>query len=52
MPLVGEAYGNTIVGERPQFLDEPVVQLSCPFAREERNDFRSSTDEFRTVPPS
>ena len=38
--------------KRPQFLDEPVVQLPGPFAREKSNDFGPSVDELRAVPPS
>ncbi len=31
VPLVGEAYRDAVSGERPEFLDEPVVQLLGPF---------------------
>src|SRR5215475_10644082 len=52
MPLVGESDCDTVPGERPQFLDEPVVELLRPFARQETNDFDSSIDELRAIPPS
>ena len=49
VPLVGEAYGDAIPGERPELLDEPVVQFFDPLARKESNDFVSSVDELRSV---
>ena len=52
VPLVSEAYRDAVRGERPQFLDEPIVQLSGPLASEEGNDFVSSVDELRAIPPS
>ena len=52
VPLVSEAYRNAVPGECPQFLDEPVVQLLRPLASKESNDFITSVDELRPVPPS
>ena len=52
VPFVSEAHRDAVSGERPQFLDEPVVQLPGPLARQESNDFTSSADELRAVPPS
>ena len=46
VPLVREAYRDAVPGERPQFLDEPVVQLFRPLAREESDDFVSSVNEL------
>jgi hypothetical protein len=51
-PLVGEEYGDPVPGKRSHFLDQPVVQLLGPLAREESNDFVSSVDELRSVPPA
>ena len=51
VPLVSEADRDAIPGERPHFLHEPVVQFLHPLAREESNDFVSSIDELRAVPP-
>lgn len=34
-PFTGEAHRDSVFGERPQLLDEPIVALACPFAREE-----------------
>ena len=52
VPFVREAHRDTVSGERPHFLDEPVVQLPSPLAREEGYDFVSSINELRSVPPS
>src|ERR1700686_2375710 len=52
VPLVSEAYRDPVPGKRPQFLDEPVVQLIGPLAREESNDFVSSVNELRSVRPT
>ena len=40
------------LAERPEFFDKPVVQLVGPLAGEECNDFVSSVDKLRSVPPS
>jgi hypothetical protein len=52
IPLVSEAHGNAVSRECPHFLNEPVVELSGPLAREEGNNFASPADELRAVPPS
>src|SRR5216684_2077601 len=52
VPLVSEAYGDPVPGKRPHFLDKPVVQLFGPLTRKESNDFVSSADELRSVPPA
>ena len=46
VPLVGEAYGNTILPEGPEFLDQPVVEFAAPFSREKRDDSIAALDEF------
>ena len=51
-PLVSETYGDPVRGKRPHFLDESVIQFLGPLAREESDDFISSIDELRAVPPS
>src|SRR4029077_14604441 len=50
--LVSEMNRDAVLGKRPHFLDEPVVQLLGPLTREERNDFVSSANELRSVPPA
>src|ERR1700736_2285284 len=52
VPLVSEAYRDPVPSKRPHFLDKPVVQLLRPLVREEGNDFVSSGDELRSVPPA
>ena len=51
VPLLREAHRDAVPGERPQFLDEPVVQFLDPLAGEEGNDFVSPGDELLAVPP-
>src|SRR6185437_7862240 len=52
VPLVGEANRNTIAGERPYLLDQPVVELARPFSLEKGDDLRAAVDEFRAVAPA
>jgi hypothetical protein len=52
VPFISGAYRDALPVERPQFLDEPVVQLLGPLAREKSNDFVSSVDKLRAVPSS
>src|SRR5438874_1309012 len=51
MPLVGEAHGDAVAVEGPQFLDEPVVELLVPFAREELHDGLAPLQELRAIAP-
>ena len=39
-------HGNPVAVEGPEFLDEPVVQLSRPFSREKSDDLIASVHEF------
>ena len=52
VPLVSEPNSDAVLGKRPHVLDKPVVQLLGPLAREESNDFVSSVNELRSVPPA
>ena len=38
VPLVGEAHRDAVVGEGPELLDQPVVELARPLALQERDD--------------
>ncbi len=38
VPLIGETHRNAVVRERPQFLDETVVEFSRPFTREQADN--------------
>src|SRR5262249_52827600 len=42
VPFVGEPHGDAIAGERPELLDQAVVQLAVPFPREELDDGRAA----------
>ncbi len=35
VPFIGEAHGYAVVAKRPELLDQPIVELAIPFAREE-----------------
>src|SRR5258708_31813509 len=52
VPLVRESHSDPVPGERPEFLDEPVVQFLAPLAREKRPHFLATHGKFRPVPPS
>jgi len=51
VPFVGEAHGDPVVGDGPEFLDEPVIELLCPFALQEAHYLFAPGDEFRAVAP-
>jgi hypothetical protein len=50
-PLVGKAHGDTIVAEGPDLLDQAIVELPVPLAREERRDGVATPQKLRTVAP-
>src|SRR5215813_13927185 len=52
MPLVRESNGDAIVPERPQLLDQSIVQLAVPFAPKKRDDLLAPGDEFRPISPA
>ena len=49
MPFVGEAHGDAVVGECPDFLDQPVVELARPFAAQKRLDRLAAGKKFGAV---
>jgi hypothetical protein len=51
VPLVGEADGDPVLRERPQLLDQPVVELARPFACQEGDDRSPTLEELGTVAP-
>src|SRR5215469_546630 len=51
VPLIGEADRDAIAFERPQLLDQAVVELLRPLAGEERDDLRAPARKLRTVSP-
>jgi hypothetical protein len=40
MPFVGEAHGDAVFAEGPDFLDQAVIKLARPFARQKGDDAR------------
>src|SRR3954470_10386630 len=52
VPLVGEANGNAVFVECPDFLDQPVVLFALPFARQKGFDRRAARDELGTIAPT
>lgn len=44
MPFIGKADGNAVAGNRPQFLDQTIIQFSLPFAGEKALDLRQLTE--------
>src|ERR1700761_5369267 len=51
-PLVGEPNCDPIARERPQLLDQTVVQLTVPLPGEKRHDVGAPLYEFGAVSPS
>src|SRR4051795_7681399 len=51
MPFVGETHRDAIAVVRPEFFDEPVVQLSRPFASEKFDDLLSPDRKFGSISP-
>src|SRR5215813_13346657 len=51
-PLVGEANGDPVAGERPELLDEAIVELAVPFAGEELDDRGPAAEKLGAVPPA
>ena len=51
MPFIGKAHGYPIVAKRPDLFDQPVVQLTLPFAREKCLNGLAAPDEVGAVAP-
>src|ERR1700676_2189514 len=52
MPFVLKAHGNAIAIERPEILDQAVVEFPRPFACEKRNDRGAALEKFGAVAPA
>jgi hypothetical protein len=52
VPLIGEAHGDAVLTEGPNFLDQAVVELSAPLAPQECFDGLTALEELRSVPPT
>src|SRR5688572_5508949 len=51
MPLVREAHRDARAFERPDFLDQPVVELTRPFSFQELDDGRAPGEELGAIAP-
>src|SRR5207302_7564222 len=52
VPLIGETHGDAVVAEGPDFLDQAIVELALPLARQKLFDRLAALQQFRAVPPS
>src|SRR4029077_16794555 len=52
VPLVGEAYRDAVLAERPDLLDQPVVELSRPLPCEDPLYLAAPAQESRGVAPA
>src|ERR1700682_6696963 len=50
-PLVGETHRDAVLAARPDFLDEPVVELAAPLAAQELLDGRAPVQKLGAVAP-
>ncbi len=46
VPFIREACGDAVVAKRPEFLDQPVVELAAPLARQKLLDRVTAVQEF------
>src|SRR5262249_20173181 len=51
MPFICKAHGDPVVAECPHFLNQPVIELAIPFAREKRFDLLAAVNELGAVAP-
>src|SRR5258708_19742735 len=51
VPLIGKPDGDAILAERPQLLDQAVIELAVPFAGHERLDGGAPLPELSASPP-
>ena len=52
MPFVGEANRDAVLAEGPDFLDQAVVKLTAPLARQERFDGGAALKKLRAIAPA
>src|SRR5262245_9170125 len=52
MPFVSEAHGEAVVVERPELLDQTIVELLVPLARQERFNGLAALEHLGSVAPS
>src|SRR5262249_1255608 len=51
VPFICKAHGDPAVAECPHLLDQPIIELATPFAREKRLDVLAAVNELGAVPP-
>src|SRR5262245_49860562 len=51
VPFICKAHGDPIVTKHPDFLDQPIIELAIPFAREKRLDLLAAVNELGAVAP-
>src|SRR5262245_14575813 len=51
MPFVSKPYCDTVLAKCPDFLDQAVIQLPAPLARQKCLNSRAPLEEFRSVSP-
>ena len=52
VPFIGEANRDSVLAKRPNLLDQAVVKLAIPLARQKCFDFRSTPDKLRAIAPA
>src|SRR5262249_45680272 len=51
VPFICKAHGDPVVAKRPHFLDQPIIELAIPFAREKRLNRLAAVNELGAVAP-
>src|SRR5258705_13952721 len=51
MPFICKAHGYPVVAKRPDLLDQPILELASPLAREECLNGLAATDELGAIAP-
>ncbi len=52
MPFIRIAHRESIAGEGPQFLYQPIIEFFGPLAGQECGNFCSANDELRSITPA
>src|SRR5713226_5347937 len=52
VPFVGKTHANSVIAKGPDLLDQPVVELARPLARQKRLNGIASLQEFGAVAPA
>ena len=52
VPFVGEAHGDAVFAERPELLDQAIVELAVPLALQEGLDLLAPVEKLGAVAPA